>query len=198
MKTAAILGILVSLLLLGCGFKPIQLRSGCRAGLTFSTLDLADGNGAFTGTGGMAGLSMGGDFFQLFSLDMSYQYRSIVQSREEEILKNIYKYDNLYFPLTLALKGGMIPVVSPYLSFGIGLNVQVAGLHRWEFYSGDAFEDDLGGGNATAFAILGLGAEIKLNKLRLVPEFTANMQAREDTTEKAADYHFSLGLFYAP
>lgn len=197
MRNMLILSV-ASLMILGCGFKPIQLRSGVRTGLTFSTLDLADGNGIFKGTGGMAGLSMGSDFLQLLCLDMTYQYRSIVQSRMEETLKNIYKYDNLYFPLTLSLKAGMVPLVSPYLSFGLGLNIQLAGLHRWELNTGDAIEDDLGGGSATAFAILGLGAEVKLQKLRISPEFMANIQAREDSTEKAVDYHISVGLYYAP
>jgi len=174
------------------------LRAGSRAGLTLSTYDRGDNNGTFTGTGGMAGLGMGADFFELLSLDMPWFYRSIVQTRAETAGKNIYKYDNLYFPFILSLKGGMIPVVSPYLSFGLGINLQLAGLHRYEYNSGLILEDDLGGGNATAFTILGLGAEVKLMKLRIVPEFMANIQANDDTTKKAADYHISVGVYYAP
>lgn len=198
MKTISILILAVALFVMGCGFKPIQMRAGTRAGLTLSTYDRGDGNGTFTGTGGIAGLGMGTDFFGLLGLDMSYQYRSIVQSRVETAGKNIYKYDNLYFPLTFSLKGCMVPVVSPYLSFGLGLNVQLAGLHRYEYNSGTALETDLGGGNASAFAILGLGAEVKLAKLRIVPEFMSNIEAQDDTTKKRADYHISVGVYYAP
>ncbi len=198
MRMISILCLCALLFIMGCGFKPIQMRGGPRAGLTLSTYDRGDGNGTFTGTGGIAGLGMGTDFFGLLGLDMSYQYRSIVQSRVETAGKNIYKYDNLYFPLTFSLKGCMVPVVSPYLSFGLGLNVQLAGLHRYEYNSGTALETDLGGGNASAFAILGLGAEVKLAKLRIVPEFMSNIEAQDDTTKKRADYHISVGVYYAP
>lgn len=198
MRVIAILVLTAALFALGCGLKPVQLHGGTRGGLTFSSLDLADGNGTFTGTGGLAGLGMGAEFLQLLGLDMAYYYRSIVQAREYVYWKDIYKYDNLYFPLTLSLKGGMVPFVTPYLSFGLGFNIQLAGLHRREFDDGTAVEWDEGGGNASAFAILGLGAEVKLSKLRIVPEFMANMQAREDTTEKAVDYHLSVGVYYAP
>ncbi len=57
---------------------------------------------------------------------------------------------------------------------------------------------DAPGQLARTFDFLGLGAELKLLKLRIVPEFMANMEAREDTTEKRGDYHISVGVYYAP
>lgn len=197
MRMITVFSMITVLFIIGCGFKPIQMRGGPRAGLTVSTFDPADGLGTYAGTGGLAGLGMGTDFLGLIGLDMSYQYRSIVQTRDLTAVRDVYKYDNLYFPLTFSLKGSMVPVVSPYLSFGLGINVQLAGLHRIENSSG-AMEIDLGGGHTTAFSMLGLGAEVKLLKLRIVPEFMANIEAREDTTEKRTDYHISVGVYYAP
>jgi hypothetical protein len=91
----------------------------------------------------------------------------------------------------------MLPLISPYLGAGIGINVQFEGRRKWE-PNGVAVETELAGGT-NAYVILGLGAEIKLTKFRVCPEFTANIKpTSEDQDDKYTDFHLSVGLFYAP
>jgi hypothetical protein len=127
---------------------------------------------------------------------MTPQYRSIVQVRDEPSGRRTFSYDNMYFPITLSLKGGMIPFVSPYVSAGIGINVPVSGVERFEYNNGTAVENDIGG-SVGGFLILGAGAEVKLLKFRIVPEFMANTLGTEDRSRRT-DYHLTLGFYYAP
>jgi hypothetical protein len=49
---------------------------------------------------------------------------------------------------------------------------------------------------------MGGGLEIKLSKLRIMPEFTTNMSGSGDETDppytRESNYHISLGVYYAP
>jgi hypothetical protein len=101
----------------------------------------------------------------------------------------------------LSIKAGMLPVVSPYLGVGLGINVQFEGTQKWE-PNGVAVETPIGGTNTNAFFILGLGAEFKLTKFRIIPEFTANINSGADDpatpnrAESNTDLHLSIGFYY--
>jgi hypothetical protein len=186
-----------------CLSAPVNTRVGLKLGINHGTYDLADGMNELKGTGMHFGFGMGTDFLNLISLDMGAQFRKTKYSREQPLGQLTYSYNNLYFPIFLSLKAGMLPAISPYLGAGIGINVQFDGTQTWE-PNGFAIETPIEGTNTNAFIILGLGAELKLVKFRVCPEFTANINtgaddpATEDRTEKNRDYHFSVGLFYAP
>ena len=190
-----------------CLSAPISTRAGIKFGINPGTYDPDDGIEAFKGTGMHFGLGMGTDIINLIGLDMGVQFRTTKYSRTEELLgleyTHGYSYNNLYFPVFVSLKAGMLPLVSPYIGGGIGINVQFEGTERVE-NSGGAIETPIEGAQTTAFLILGLGAEIKLIKFRIMPEFTANINAgaddaaTEDRTETNIDYHLSVGLFYTP
>ena len=140
---------------------------------------LSGGDG-FSGTGMHFGIGQGTDILNLFSLDMLVMYRTTTYSRTEALdVIHSYSYNNLYFPIILSLKAGMLPLISPYLSVGIGFNIQLAGTERFEG-GGLALENDISNLNTHAYAILGLGIEIKLIKLRIMPEFTANINGSLD------------------
>lgn len=186
-----------------CLSAPISTRAGVKFGINPGTYDLDDGLDAFKGTGVHFGLGMGTDILNLIALDMGAQFRTTNYTRETVLGDLTYSYNNLYFPVFLSLKAGMLPLVSPYIGGGIGINVQFDGTSRLE-NSGGAIETPIEGTQTTPFLILGLGAEIKLIKFRIMPEFTANINAgaddaaTADRTEANIDYHISVGLFYTP
>jgi hypothetical protein len=149
------------------------------------------------GTGMHFGLGMGTDILNIIALDMGAQFRTTKYSREDPLGRVTHSYNNLYFPIFLSIKAGMLPLISPYVGAGIGINVQFEGKRKWE-PNGVAVETDLAGAT-NAYFILGLGAEIKFIKLRVCPEFTLNIKpTSEDQEDKYRDLHFSVGLFYAP
>ncbi|UCD18977.1 MAG: outer membrane beta-barrel protein [candidate division WOR-3 bacterium] len=188
-----------------CLSAPISTRVGVKFGINPGTYSLDDGLDEFKGTGVHFGIGMGTDILNLISLDMGAQFRTTIYSRSEEFLveyTHSYSYNNLYFPIFLSIKAGMLPLVSPYVGVGLGINVQYNGIEKEET-NGVTIETPIEGANTNAFFILGLGAEIKLLKLRISPEFTANINAQADNeateaTEENIDYHISLGLYYAP
>ncbi len=199
--------ILVALLLVAsaaaqCLSAPISTRAGVKFGINPGTYDPADGLDAFTGTGMHFGIGMGTDILNLIGIDMGAQFRTTNYMRETALGDLTYAYNNLYFPIFVSLKAGMLPLVSPYIGAGVGINIQFDGVLRLE-NAGGAIETPIEGAATNAYLILGLGAEIKLIKFRIMPEFTANINAGaddENTTaeEKNIDYHISVGLFYVP
>jgi hypothetical protein len=149
------------------------------------------------GTGMHFGFGMGTDFLNLIALDIGAQFRTTKYSREEPVGRITHSYNNLYFPIFLSLKAAMLPLISPYIGAGLGINVQFDGVRRWE-PDGVAVETELEGAT-NAYFILGLGAEIKFTKLRICPEFTANIKpTSDDQNDQYKDYHLSVGLYYAP
>ena len=187
-----------------CLGSPINTRAGVKFGVNMGTLEEGDGGDVFSGTGMHFGIGQGTDILNLLSLDMLVMYRTTTYSRVEAFdIRHSYSYKNLYFPIILSLKAGMLPLISPYLSAGIGFNIQLAGTERLEG-DGAAIETDIPGLGTHAYAILGIGVEVKLTKLRIVPEFTANIngsmddEATEDITEGNVDYHISVGVYFAP
>lgn len=200
--------IIVALLLTAWGYAqclsaPVSTRAGIKFGINPGTYDQDDGLEAFKGTGMHFGFGMGTDVLNLIGLDMGAQFRTTNYSRETILGDLTYSYNNLYFPVFLSLKAGMLPLVSPYIGAGIGINVQFDGKQRLE-NAGGAVETPIEGAATNAFLILGLGVEVKLIKFRITPEFTANINAgaddaaTADRTEKNIDYHLSVGLFYTP
>jgi hypothetical protein len=180
-----------------CLSWPISTRVGIKAGFNPGTYNPDDNLGEMKGTGVHFGLGMGTDILNLISLDMGAQFRTTKYSREEPLGRITHSYNNLYFPIFLSIKAGMLPLISPYLGAGLGINVQFDGTKRWE-PNGVAVETALAG-VTNAYFILGLGAEIKLIKFRISPEFTANIKpTSNDQPDKYTDYHFSVGFFYAP
>lgn len=186
-----------------CLSAPISTRVGVKFGINPGTLSPADGLEDFKGTGVHFGLGMGTDVLNLIALDMGAQFRTTAYSREEALGTHTFSYNNLYFPIFLSLKAGMLPLISPYIGAGIGINVQYNGINRLES-NGITVETSIEGAKTNAFLILGLGVEIKLLKLRVMPEFTANINAQADDettvdrTEQNVDYHISVGIYYAP
>ena len=186
-----------------CLSAPINTRVGLKIGFNPGTFNPDDGLDELKGTGMHFGLGMGTDILNLVSLDMGAQFRTTKYSRLEPTGRLTYSYNNLYFPIFLSLKAGMLPMISPYIGIGLGINVQFDGKRKWE-PNGIAIETPIEGSNTNTFLILGIGAEIKLLKLRVSPEFTANINSQADDpdtqnrTEKNTDYHLSVGFYYAP
>jgi hypothetical protein len=184
-----------------CLGSPISTRVGVKFGFNPGTKKLGDGSGQLSGTGMHFGFGMGTEILNFVSFDMGAQFRTTKYSREEPSYI-AYSYDNLYFPFFLSLKAPILPLISPYIGAGVGINVQYNGTRRFDFF-GNIVEQQIEGATTNAFLILGLGAQIKLLKFRIMPEFTANINAQADdeateATEENVDYHFSVGFYYAP
>lgn len=185
-----------------CLSAPISTRVGVKVGFNPGTYDPDDNLDVYKGTGVHFGFGMGTDFLNLLSLDMHALFKTTTYSRTEPLGRFTRSYNNLYFPIFLSIKAGMLPLVSPYVGVGLGINVQFEGTQKWE-PNGVAIETPIGG-TTNAYLILGLGAEIKLIKLRITPEFTANINSGADDpatpnrTEANTDYHLSVGFYFAP
>lgn len=180
----------------------ISMRTGIKGGIIACNYDPDDGSNVFTGTGMHAGFGMGTDIVHLIGFDLTPQYRTIQHSRMESTGERTYFYHNIYFPVFLSLKAGMLPRVSPYIGLGIGFNIIIGGHERFTYPNGTSIETPLAGSSTQGVIILGGGMEIKLNKLHLIPEFTANLSGTGDEVNPPqtlqSDYHFSLGVYYAP
>jgi hypothetical protein len=190
--------------------KIIGMRAGVRFGLIACDYDHDDGGDVSTGTGTHLGLGMGTDLFDIVGLDLTPQYRSLKYTRDEGLYNKTCYYDNIYFPVFLSLRGNFIPVVSPYIGLGVGFNIIVGGHLRSEFSDGNVVETSLDSGisimgtegTVRGNIIMGGGLEIKLSKLRIIPEFTANMSGSGDESNppltRESNYHISIGIYYAP
>ncbi len=189
--------VLAALCFSQCLPGPVSTRVGLKVGINPGTYEPGDTLDNMTGTGTHFGLGMGTDFFNLISLDMGAQFRTTRYGREEPLGRVTHSYNNLYFPIFLSIKAGMLPLISPYVGAGIGINVQFEGTRRWE-PDGIAVETAIDGAT-NAYFILGLGVEFKLIKFRICPEFTVNIKPdSEDQLDKYTDYHLSVGFFYTP
>lgn len=202
MKKIILIAVLLSACLHGqCGGCLVSTRVGLKGGLSICTYQPADGSAEFRGTGAHFGFGMGTDFLKLIALDVTPQYEGTNYSRQETFFERTYSYKNIYFPVFVSLKAGMIPLISPYLGLGLGFNLIVSGYEIHKYANGNITQTPLSGTNASAYLILGLGAEVKLLKLRLTPEFTAHIQPKPENDPNAAqtiNYHIALGLYYAP
>jgi hypothetical protein len=189
--------------------QAISTRTGVKLGIIACNYDPHydsdnpdNGGDVFKGTGMHVGLSMGTDLFRLLGLDLTPQYRSIEYSRSETAYDTTYLYHNIYFPVFLSLKAGMLPRIAPYIGLGIGFNITVGGHIRYTYPNGTAVENPIEGSSTQGVIILGGGVEVKFSKLRLVPEFTANISGSGDETHppitRDSNYHISFGCFYVP
>lgn len=179
-----------------CLGSPISTRVGIKLGLNPGSYNPGDGTDEFGGMGMHFGIGMGTDILNIIALDMTPQYRSTSYSRDELLGTRTYSFGNLYFPITLGIKAGMIPFISPYVAFGIGINVQITGTERFAL-NGGATEWDRAT-ETRACLIIGGGLEFKLLKFRITPEFTAHISNDEDSERGYQDYHISLGAYIAP
>ncbi len=200
MKKIALLIVFLAVYSYGqCLGSPISTRVGVKLGLNICTYDPGGNANTFSGTGMHFGFGMGTDIINLVAIDMVPQFRSTNYTRDEVLGRRTYSYSNLYFPIFLSLKPGMLPLISPYIGLGIGFNIQFKGTDRFEFNNGTAVDTPIDGSTTNGKLIVGGGVELKLTKFRLTPEFTANIQARdENSEEQTVDYHISLGFYYAP
>jgi len=207
MKKLLIVLCLLSIYAYGqCLSGPISTRVGIKTGLVFNSYK-SDGED-FSGTGLLIGLGMGTDIFGFLGIDLTPQYRSTAFSHYYQTAfvphTKTYSYSNVYFPVEISLKAGFIPLVSPYIGLGMAGNIRLTGTESTEFDDGTSINTELGGGQASIFVILKSGAEIKLIKFRISPEFSLNLNSAADdvntsqTEEENLDIHLSLGFYYSP
>ena len=189
-----------------CFSGPISTRMGVKAGVNYCVVDADDDLGKLDGFGWHIGLGMGTDILDFLAIDMAPQIRSTVYSRTVDIIglpvTTSRSFTNIYLPVLLSLKAGMVPLMSPYFGIGIAGNFQLDGAIRIES-GGPAIEDDIDELENDLFFIAALGVEIKLIKLKISPEvslnynLTADDPDTPDQTEKNYDIHLSVGLYYS-
>jgi len=206
MKKNTIISLLILLSVLTISIpanaQVLSMRTGVKLGMIACNYDHDDNGEVSTGTGMHFGLGMGTDLFRIVGLDLTPQYRTTKYSRSVSWGRKTYFYNNIYFPVFLSLRGSFIPFVSPYIGLGIGINIIVGGHERDEYPNGTVIETPLSGSSTQGVAIVGGGLEFKLSKLRLIPEFTANITGSGDEANPPqpteSNYHISLGVYYAP
>ena len=107
-------------------------RFGVKAGITYSTFSPDDGSDSFTGLGLHFGVGMGADIAAIVAIDMSPMVRTTKFSRTDGSLESTLSYTNLYLPVQISIKAGMLPLVSPYIGFGCAGNFQLSGRARYD------------------------------------------------------------------
>jgi len=190
-----------------CFSGPISTRMGVKAGVNYCVVDADDDLGKLDGFGWHIGLGMGTDILDFLAIDMAPQIRSTVYSRTVDIIglpvTTSRSFTNIYLPVLLSLKAGMVPLMSPYFGIGIAGNFQLDGTMRIES-DGLAIEDDIDELENDLFFIAALDAEIKLIKLKISPEVSLNYNLTADDpdtpnqTERNYDIHLSVGFHYSP
>jgi hypothetical protein len=203
-KISLVICLLIACVFAQCGGCLISSRAGLKAGITWNSYDPGDGTNSFSGTGSHFGFGMGMDFLKLISVDITPQLNADNYTRREMIFERTYSYSNLYFPIFVSLKAGIIPLVSPYIGLGLAFNMMASGTETLRWPNGDIYsQTQLGGAMSPAYLMLGGGVEVKLLKFRINPEFTVHIQPTdpEDPTPPPAqsiNYHLSLGFYYSP
>jgi hypothetical protein len=183
--------------------KPVSMRVGAKTGITLCNYDnnIDDNIGPFGGAGMHFGIGMGADFFGLVALDLEPGFGSTSFARDELLGRHTYSYGNLMFPILLSLKGGMVPVVTPYIGLGFAINLRFSGEEKFEFPNGTGTTAALNG-STLGFILFRFGAEIKLNKWRIAPEFTLNATGSGDENNppraEEKNYNISIGVSYSP
>ncbi|MBA7482877.1 hypothetical protein ES707_18376 [subsurface metagenome] len=190
-----------------CFSGPISTRVGIKTGVNYCVFDPGDDLGTLDGFGIHFGLGMGTDILNFLAIDMAPQIRSTSYSRTIDILgiplTTTYSFTNLYLPVLLSLKAGMVPFMSPYFGIGMAGNFQLNGTIRIES-GGPVIGDDIDDLDNDLFFIAALGVEIKLIKFKISPEVSLNYNLTADDpdtpeqTEQNSDIHLSVGFYYAP
>ncbi len=198
MKNINIILLIMGILLSGQSMNHVNAYFGLQTGFNYSTYDPDDEAGTFTGTGFQIGLGMGVDV-NTFGVRVAPVFKTTSFNRTIINIETGANYNNLFLPVSLQLKAGMVPIVSPYLSAGLAGNFQLDGTA----YIGslkssiDDLENDL-------LLSLALGTDIKVTKLWITPEFSFNynLTAEDSDTQNRAessyDLSFSVGIYYAP
>ncbi len=214
MKKLLITLCLLSIYALGqCLSGPLSTRVGIRTGLVFSSFDPENDDRNLNGVGFQFGLGMGTDFMNMWGIELIPQIRTTSFGRTDETIfgtiRTTFSYTNIYLPVVVSIKAGMLPVVSPYLGIGCSGNFQIGGNLRIET-NGSAVEYEIESDDReNDFFLLGaLGADIKLVNMLVTPEISLNYNLTASLPNENnpnlsvegnnIDFHFSIGLYYSP
>ncbi len=178
---------------------------GIKPGFNFTTYNPDDGGENLSGIGINIGLGFGLDVGG-FGVEIAPSFRTTDYNRTDETWNITTRghFNNFYLPARVKLIAGL-PMVAPYLGFGIAFDLQRSGY--WELETGsssyrtDVPSDEL---ENDVFASLALGADIKMHNAKIAPElaFDYNLTADNDETsnrtEMNYDLTFSIGIYYCP
>ncbi len=199
MKKIIFLLFALTIILTGQCLTPFKAYIGPLIGPNYSNFDPKDNAGTLSGTGFQIGLGMGVELFNTLGIQMSPMFKTTSFNRTILNVPTGANFNNLYFPVSLQLKAGALPLVSPYFGLGLAGNFQMDGtLYVGELESSvDELENDL-------YFSLSLGTDIKLTKLKITPEFAFNYNLTADDpdtqnrTETNYELNFSVGIFFTP
>jgi hypothetical protein len=188
-----------SILVWGQEISPVKSYAGLKIGFNYGTLDPGNSGNNLSGTGFQAGFAFGMDLAKVLGFEFAPAFRT---SEYATTVLNVpvgARYTNLWLPVNILFKAGMIPVVTPYFGLSIAGNFQLDGTG----YIGEA-ESDISDLENDAYIGLVLGTDIKASKVKIVPEFSFNFNLTADNkdtpnvTESVYDIHVQVGLYYAP
>lgn len=199
MKKIIFLLFALTIMLTGQCLTPFKSYIGPLVGINYSNFDPNDNAGTLSGSGFQIGLGMGVELFNTLGIQMSPMFKTTSFNRTILNVPTGANFNNLYFPVSLQLKAGVLPLVSPYFGLGLAGNFQMDGtLYVGELESSvDELENDI-------YFSLSLGTDIKFIKLKITPEFAFNYNLTADDpdtqnqTETNYELNFSLGIFFTP
>jgi len=189
-----------------CLGGPLNGRIGIKTGINYGIFDPEIGDSNLTGMGFHIGLGMGVDILKTLAIDMTPTFRTTAYGQTEDNSSVSISYSNLYLPVQISLKAGLMPLISPYIGLGAAGNFQMGGKIKIESGSAtiefDIENDDL---EQDFFLIGALGAEVKLIKMSVIPEISVNYNLTPDLVDDQnpnnrvegsnIDFHFSVGLY---
>ncbi|HEX7320409.1 MAG TPA: hypothetical protein VF399_08650 [bacterium] len=188
-----------SILAWGQGMSPVKSYAGLKIGFNYGNFDPGNSGNNLSGAGFQAGFAFGMDLARVLGFEFAPAFRT---SEYATTVLNVpvgVRYINLWLPVNIVFKAGMIPVVTPYFGFSIAGNFQLDGTG----YIGEA-QSDISDLENDAYTGLILGTDIKLSKVKIVPEFSFNFNLTADSedtpnvTESVYDIHLQVGMYYAP
>ncbi len=199
MKKIIFLLFALTIILDGQCLTPFKAYIGPLMGINYSNFDPKDNAGTLSGTGFQIGLGMGIEILNTLGLQMAPMFKTTSFNRTILNVPTGVNFNNFYLPVSLQLKAGVLPLVSPYFGLGLAGNFQMDGtLYVGELESSvDDLENDI-------YFSLSLGTDIKLIKLKITPEFAFNYNLTADDpdtqnrTETNYELNFSVGIFFTP
>lgn len=199
MKKIIFLLFALTIILDGQCLTPFKSYIGPLVGMNYSNFDPKDNAGTLSGSGFQIGLGMGIELLNTLGLQMAPMFKTTSFNRTILNVPTGANFNNLYLPVSLQLKAGALPLVSPYFGLGLAGNFQMDGT----IYVGkletsvEELENDL-------YFCLSLGTDLKLIKLKITPEFafnynlTADDPDTQDRTETNYELNISVGIFFTP
>jgi hypothetical protein len=177
----------------------VRPYAGLKVGINYGTFVPGNNTDNWSGAGFQVGFAFGMDMAKVLGFEFAPAFRTSEYATTVLNTPVGARFTNIWLPVNIAFKAGMMPVISPYCGISIAGNFQLDGTS----YIG-ALENDVSDLENDAYIGFIFGADLKMSKAKIVPEFSFNFNLTADSkdtpnvTESVYDIHMQVGIYYAP